>query len=175
MPCWWASKQLCNRHTSVKHILETRNVQSWEWHKFLDMYDFCYHIYHFFTCENTSKSWKPNRFWQRSLEQLWFLWSIVTMERVPLLDHWAQRICDIFHQNKHYLIWLFSDSIIRQVPSQSFTPFLTGKFQLGREIGSFIAKLRIHREDCVPQLSWEKGLECGIILLLYLLVLASVI
>ena len=59
------------------------------------------------------------RFWQRSLEQLWFPLSIAIMERVLHLNIWQQKIWDIFHPSKHSLIWLFSARVIRQV--QFFT------------------------------------------------------
>jgi hypothetical protein len=55
------------------------------------------------------------RFWQRSLEQLWFLLNIAIMGRVRHLNLWKQKTWDIFHPSRHCLIWPFSDRIIRQV------------------------------------------------------------
>lgn len=55
------------------------------------------------------------RFWQRSSVQLWFHLNIVTMERAHHLNHYRQKIWNIFRLSRHSLTWPFSVSAIRLV------------------------------------------------------------
>lgn len=84
-----------------------------------------------------------NRSWPRSLVQHWFLLNIATMERVPLLNRLPQKIWDICHRNKHFLIWLLLGDIIRQVTNGLFTSYPCKKLCPWSMIVTFLTKLKI--------------------------------